>query len=156
MLKQWFVFHPLYQCCVLAVKDKKKTLPRSDTLHMQICWFSVVVSDLAWELWLKTACVYDINNRGNAVTLRNFRALGGSCSGWADLNNFWWGLKFILRGWRRSLQHQQGSAARPCVRKRLFSLHDTRLPVAACQAFPAFMYVGMVPRWVRPSKRLYV
>lgn len=61
-------------------------------LNMQICWFSVLVSALAWELWLKTAQVYDINNRGNAVTLLNFRALGGSCGGWADLNNLWWGL----------------------------------------------------------------
>lgn len=27
-------------------------------------------------------------------------------------------------------------------------------PSVPCQAFPAFMYVGMVPRCVRPSKRL--
>lgn len=59
---------------------------------MQICRFSVLVSELAWELWLKTARVYDINNRGNAVTLLNFPSSWRSCSGWADLNNSWWGL----------------------------------------------------------------
>lgn len=74
-------------------KRNKKILPSSNTLlNMQICWFSVLVSDLAWELWLKTARGYDINNRGNAVTLLNFRARGGSCGGWADLYNLWWGL----------------------------------------------------------------
>lgn len=96
MSKRWFGFHPHSQRCPQAVKEKrreKKILPSSNTLlNMQICWFSVLVSDLAWELWLKTARGYDINNRGNAVTLLNFRARGGSCGGWADLYNLWWGL----------------------------------------------------------------
>lgn len=59
--------------CMVAFRQWKKILSRSNMLlNMQICWFSVLVNELAWELWLKTARVHDINNRGNAVTLLAF------------------------------------------------------------------------------------